>query len=80
MPYSLRNRSESTSMSLTEEVKSYLQDLIKPLVKSNELKEILESFKNEVLTKIEFLEKKLVENDHTLELHQQKIDMLAKRT
>ena len=58
MPYSLRNRSEPTSMSLTEEVKSYLQDLIKPLVKSNELKEFLESFKNEVLTKIEFLEKK----------------------
>ena len=63
MLYNLRSRNTSiskqtASVSLSEEVKNYLHDLVKPLVKTEEMKVVFENFQEEVLFKIEGLGKK----------------------
>ena len=71
MLYNFRSRNTSiskqtASMSLSEEIKNYLHDLVKPLVKSEEMNVVFENFKEEVLFKIECLERKLVEKEEIL--------------
>ena len=64
--YNLRSSTSKGTM-LSEEIKSYLDNLVKPLVKSEELTTQLETFKKEMSGKMEELEKKLGEKDMIIE-------------
>ena len=76
MSYNLRKRTDSTEMTISAEIKDYLQCLISPLIKSVELKKILDEFKSEVLGKIEILENKLADRDKAIKEQYDKIERI----
>ena len=78
--YNLRSRSEmseSEAVSLSEDLRTYLSNLISPLVTSQELKESLETFASEVLGKVNELEKRLTEKEKIISENQKTIEVLT---
>lgn len=77
MSYKKSLRSSSKDMAdESSELKDYIEKLIEPLVKSSELKTLLDGFKTEVLEKIGKLEKELKEKDSLINNQSQKIIQL----
>ena len=46
-------RSQSKSMSITNEIRDYFENLMKPLVKNDKLEQLLKTFQNGLMKKIE---------------------------
>ena len=66
MPYNLRSRCEMGNddmVPFSEELKTYFENLIRPLVTCDHLNESLENFKSEILEKIGSLESRLTEKE-----------------
>ena len=73
-------RSRSSSMAITDELKDYFENLVKPLVTNAYMEQILGKFKSEVVTKLEEIgtehENRITCLESTLALRQNTIDVL----
>ena len=71
---------ENANMLITEEVKDYFENLVKPLVTNKSLEDVLEKFTKEVISKFEGKikehEERITRLESTLSLRQNTIDIL----
>lgn len=77
MKHNLRSNSQSqTTMSEINDLKIHIEELIKPLVKSSDLKIALQEIKEELMSRIKSLEEKFVEKDRQINEQSRKIEEL----